>query len=516
MYAVEIAKRWPDRVAVVFTGTGHRWTYREFEEEANRVGHLLRDQGLEEGDRIAIVMRNSPEMLAIMAAAERTGLYHVPVNWHLTPRESSFIINDAAARIVFTQAALLDSARELPGLCEGVERWVMVDAPAGADPFVNYRGMVQDRPSTHVPNERTGRTLPYSSGTTGRPKGILRALPGTDPSEPVPIEKFAQIAYRFREGMVLLEPAPMYHGAVHSHLSAALRMGGTSIVMDRFDGEATMRLIAEHRVTHVALVPTMMARLLQLPEDVRDSYDISSLEAVIHGAAPCPPAVKQGTIDWVGPIVWENFGATEAIGGCIVSSEEWLERPGTVGKPLFGEPMILDADGNEVPPGTIGQIWWRGAADFQYLNDEEQSAETIVDSDGPLSSVGDIGYVDEEGYLFPTDRASFTIIRGGVNIYPQEVENVLVQHPAVADVAVFGIPDPDLGEVVQALVEVRPAQSPGPELEAELIAFCREHLARFKCPAAVDFTDELPRLETGKVQKKLLRQQYVQQAAASA
>ena len=240
---------------------------------------------------------------------------------------------------------------------------------------------------------------------------------------------------------------------------------------------------------------------------------ISSLEGIVHGAAPCPPSVKREMIDWLGPIIWENFGATEGNGSCMVSSEEWLQRPGTVGLLIVGEPVILDAERNEVPPGTIGQIWWRGPTDFEYLNDTDKTAETIVGSESLLSSVGDIGYVDEDGYLYPTDRASFTIIRGGVNIYPQEVEDVLMQHPAVADVAVFGIPHVDFGEVVQGLVELRPGHSDEAGTEAELIAFCKEHLARFKCPAAIDFTDELPRLATGKVQKKLLREQYANRGA---
>jgi long-chain acyl-CoA synthetase len=516
MYAADIAQRCPERVAVVMTRTGEQWSFADYEAQANRVAHLLREAGLREGDCIALVMMNSPEMLAIQAAAERTGLYHTAINWHLKPAEAAWIVNDSAARNVFTEARVLDSVRDLPALCPGVERWVMVDAPADAGPFVDYRGVVEARAISHVPDERTGRPLPYSSGTTGKPKGILRALPGTDPSEPVPIQKVAEVVYQFRDGMVFLEPAPMYHSAVHSHLSSALRVGGTSIVMDRFDAEGFLSLVAEYRVTHVAMVPTMFSRLLQLPEDVRARYDISSLEAVVHGAAPCPPAVKRQMIEWVGPILFENFGATEGNGSTVASSQEWLERPGTVGRPIFGTPVILDAEGSEVPAGTIGQIWWRGPVDFEYLNDKTKTAETIADGRGVISSVGDIGYVDEDGYLFPTDRASFTIIRGGVNVYPQEVENVLVDHPAVADVAVFGIPHPDLGESVQALVELRPGYSPGHELEEELIGFCREQLARFKCPAAVDFTDELPRLESGKVQKKLLRAQYVERSAAEA
>jgi long-chain acyl-CoA synthetase len=515
MYAAEIARRTPDRFAVVMADTGERWTFQEYEAEANRVAHLLRSDGIKEGDRIAVVMLNRPEMLAVQAAAERTGVYHTSINWHLKPAELAWIINDSGARIVFTQAYLLDAAQELPSLCPHVERWVMVDAPASSEPFADYRSLVEAQPTTYVPNERTGRTLPYSSGTTGKPKGILRALPGTAPTEPVPMDKAAQVAYRFRNGMVFLQPAPMYHAAVHSHLTAALRVGGTSIVMDRFDAEMFLRLVAEYQVTHTALVPTMMSRLLQLPDEVRERYDVSSLEAVVHGAAPCPPSVKREMIDWLGPIIWENFGSTEGNGSCIASSQEWLERPGTVGRPLVGEPVILDADGREVPPGTIGQIWWRGPTDFQYLNDEAKTAETIIGDEARVSSVGDIGYVDEDGYLYPTDRASFTIIRGGVNIYPQEVEDVLMQHPAVADVAVFGIPHADFGEVVQGLVELRPGHSADSDTEAALIAYCREHLARFKCPASVDFTDELPRLATGKVQKKLLREQYANRAATA-
>ena len=513
MYVVEIAEKDPGRLALLLTSDGSRLTFAEFEQETNRVAQLLRREGLVEGDRIALVMMNNLEMLLVQAAAERTGLYHVPINWHLTPAEIAWIIADSGARFVFTQAARFDSMIEVEPLCPDVEKWIMVDAPAEPGPFVDFATVLDGLPTAPIPDERTGRSLPYSSGTTGKPKGIVRTLPGTDPSEPVPIQAVASHVYRFRDEMVFLEPAPMYHAAVHSHISAALRMGGSSIIMDRFDGEMFLQLVEEHRVTHTAVVPTMFSRLLQLPDEVRLKYDVSSLEAVVHGAAPCPPHVKRQMIDWMGPILFENFGSSEGNGSTFVSSEEWLERPGTVGKPIFGEPVILDADGNPVPTGTPGQIWWRGPTDFEYLNDPGKTSETIVDRDGPMSTVGDVGYLDEDGYLYPTDRVSFTILRGGVNVYPQEIENALVEHPAIADLAVFGIPDEDLGEVVQAMVELRPGYEASPRLEAELIEFCRARIAPFKCPAAVDFVAELPRLETGKVQKKVLRERYVERSA---
>jgi acyl-CoA synthetase (AMP-forming)/AMP-acid ligase II len=318
---------------------------------------------------------------------------------------------------------------------------------------------------------------------------------------------FVRAMFGFREGMTYLNPAPLYHSAPQASVSAALRMGCTAIVMEHFDPEQWLALVERYRVTHCQMVPVMFSRLLRLPEEVRARYDTSSLECIVHAAAPCPVHVKQGMIDWLGPIITEYYGATEANGFTFCTTDEWLSHPGTVGRPILGELLILDAMGNECPTGTDGTIWFRGATAFEYFRDPAKTAESRS-SDGTASAVGDIGHVDADGYLYLTDRKSYMIISGGVNIYPQETENILSAHPAVQDVAVIGVPNDDLGEEVKAVVQLADPAAAGPELAKDLIDFCRARLAHFKCPRTVDFVPELPRSETGKLYKRVLRDAY--------
>ena len=347
----------------------------------------------------------------------------------------------------------------------------------------------------------------YSSGTTGQPKGILRELPAIDPSEPLPVMDFVRAMFGFRPGMTYLNPAPLYHSAPAASVSASLRLGATTVVMEHFDARQWLALVERYRVTHCQLVPVMFSRLLRLPDDVRASYDTSSLECIVHAAAPCPVHVKQAMIDWLGPIITEYYGATEAHGFTFCDSAQWLAHPGTVGRPILGELLILDDDGNPCPPGVDGTIWFRGATAFQYFQDPVKTAESRS-SDGTASSVGDVGHVDADGYLYLTDRKTYMIISGGVNIYPQETENLLSAHPAVLDVAVIGVPNEDLGEEVKAVVQLADSARASPELAQELIDFCRARLAHFKCPRTVDFVAELPRSATGKLYKRLLRDEY--------
>jgi long-chain acyl-CoA synthetase len=290
-------------------------------------------------------------------------------------------------------------------------------------------------------------------------------------------------------------------------VACALRLGATSIILERFDPAEYLACVERYRITHSQVVPTMFSRLLKLPDDERLRYDTSSLEVIVHAAAPCPVPVKQAMIEWLGPIILEYYGATEANGFTFCTSEEWLAHPGTVGKPILGRLLILDDDGKEVPTGETGTVWFEGATNFTYYRDEAKTAESRDDS-GQVSTVGDVGHVDEDGYLYLTDRKTYMIISGGVNIYPQEAENLLVTHPKVADAAVIGVPNVDLGEEVKAVVQTIDGVEPGPELERELLAFCREHLAHYKCPRTVDFEAELPRLPTGKLYKRLLRDRY--------
>jgi long-chain acyl-CoA synthetase len=445
-------------------------------------------------------------MLECEGGAERSGLYYTCINSYLAPDEVAYIINDSQSKIVVTSAAKREVAMQLPALCPNVERWLMadIDAPDGPyEPLIEARDQFPPEP---IADQQLGAAMLYSSGTTGRPKGILRPLPLEDPTKPLAVMEFVRWMYRFREGLTYLSPAPLYHSAPQASISAAMRFGGTSVIMEKFDPAHFLDLVSTYRVTHSQMVPTMFSRLLKLPEDVRAAADLSSLECIIHAAAPCPVPVKQQMIEWWGPIIVEYYGATEANGFTYCTSEEWLEHPGTVGKCILGELLILDDDNNPVPTGTPGTVWFKGATNFEYYNAPEKTKENRIGDD--TSTVGDVGYVDDDGFLYLTDRKTYMIISGGVNIYPQETENLLITHPKVMDAAVIGVPNDDLGEEVKAVVQVMDGVEPGPELERELIAFCREHLAHFKAPRSVDFEAELPRLPTGKLYKRLLRDRY--------
>jgi long-chain acyl-CoA synthetase len=347
----------------------------------------------------------------------------------------------------------------------------------------------------------------YSSGTTGKPKGILRPPPPQPPAQPLPSRAVLAGLWRFREGLTYLSPAPIYHAAPQAGINLTLRAGGTAVIMERFDEEHFLQFVEAYRITHSQLVPTMFSRLLKLPEGVRRRYDLSSLEVAIHAAAPCPTPVKEQMIAWWGPILLEYYSATEGLGYTHCDSAEWLAHKGTVGRTVLGELHVLDEEMRPVPTGTPGKLWFKTAVPFEYFNDPVKTAEGRS-PDGSLSTVGDIGYVDGEGYAYLTDRAAFMIISGGVNIYPQECENLLITYPKVADAAVFGVPNEELGEEVKAVVQLMPGIAPGAETAAELIAFCREHLARLKCPRSIDFGAQLPRLPTGKLYKTALRERY--------
>ena len=506
------AEEHPDHPAYVLARSGEVVTYRELTERSRRVARMLRQAGAERGSAVAFMLENHPRFLDLAWGAQRAGLRYTAISPRLTADEVAYMLEDSAARVLIASAATADVAREAAARTPGVSSSISVDGPL--DGFESYEELVSGQPAEPLEDEAEGLEFLYSSGTTGRPKAIKAELALDPIGTPPAIVPLFERLYGFGADTVYLSPAPLYHSAPLRFNMAVHRLGGTTIVMDRFDPEWALELIERHRVTHVQMVPTMFIRLLRLSEEERAAHDISSLRSVIHAAAPCPPDVKRQMIEWLGPIVEEYYSATEVYLLTAIDSEDWLAHPGSVGRALVGTPHIVDDDGNELPVGEVGAVWSEGGPQFEYHNAPEKTADSR-DSRG-WTSVGDIGYLDAEGYLYLTDRKADMIISGGVNIYPQEAENVLATHPAVADAAVFGIPEPELGEEVKGVVQALPSASPGDELEAELIAYCHERLAKYKCPRTIDFTDELPRHPTGKLYKRLLRDQYAEAAARQA
>ncbi|MEE4381680.1 MAG: AMP-binding protein [Pseudomonadales bacterium] len=509
MYPGAYAGRHPDRPAVIMAGTGETIPYSEFEARANRCARLLRSAGLVRGDHFSIFMENHARYLELCAAGERTGSYYTCINSFLTPEEVAYIVDNSGSRVLITSAAKREVALAALPDCPRVELVLVVDDPGGAaDPRVrDYVAATADLPAEPIADEALGIAMLYSSGTTGRPKGIVRPLPEQAPAEPLPLYRFLDDLWRYREDMIYLSPAPLYHSAPQAACNLALRRGGTVVVMERFDPERYLELVERHRVTHSQLVPTMFSRMLKLPEAERTRHDLSSLEVVVHAAAPCPVPVKRQMIEWWGPIIHEYYGATEGLGFTACDSEEWLAHPGTVGKVMLGALHVLDDAMNPVPAGEPGTLWFETATPFAYHEDPAKTAEA-TSPDGRLTTVHDVGHLDEDGFLYLTDRKTFMIISGGVNIYPQETENLLITHPKVADAAVFGVPNEDLGEEVKAVVQPVAGVEADAALTEELLAFCREHLSRQKVPRSIDYEAELPRLPTGKLYKRLLRDRY--------
>jgi acyl-CoA synthetase (AMP-forming)/AMP-acid ligase II len=504
MYVGTHARERPDAPAQIMASTGAVTTYRELDDGSNRLAQLLHAQGLRVGDHYAVFMENHPRFLEACWAGDRSGLYYTTVNSYLTAGEVAYIVNDCGARVLVSSSARRDVAARLPELCPGVERFLMVGDPTPG--WESYDEAVAAHPAEELPRTVSGWSMLYSSGTTGQPKGILRPLPGVHPDEPHTFEGILRGLYDIDEHCVYLSPAPLYHSAPLGFCLGVQRIGGTVVVMERFDAEQALALIERYHVTHSQWVPTMFSRMLKLPAEVRARHDLSSLRYAIHASAPCPVPMKQTMFDWWGPIVYEYYGGTETNGLTFIRPEEWLTHPGSVGRALLGELHILDEVGRELPHGESGTIYFSNGMDFEYHNDPGKTAEAY-DGSG-RSTIGDVGYVDDEGYLYLTDRKAFMIISGGVNIYPQEAENVLVTHPKVLDVAVIGVPDDDMGEAVKAVVQLVDGFDPSPDVEQELITFCREHLAAYKCPRSVDFEAELPRLPTGKLYKRGLRDRY--------
>lgn len=510
MYPRHFAQTVPDRPAVVMAGTGESIGYAELEKRANRGAQLFRSLGIVAGDTVAVWLKNCLDYYPIYWAAQRAGLYLCPISSQLTAEEAAYILTDSGARLLVTHAdvaAARSLLEEREGLIPGVAH--IFDLGGELDGVLLWRDAIAERPAMRIADETAGYHMVYSSGTTGRPKGIRLPLSGEPADAPHMLADRISGRYGVDQDSVLLCPAPLYHTAPLVYGMAAHRLGATLVVMEKFDPEETLRLIERHRVTFMQMVPTMFVRLLGLPERTRRKYDLSSLGKIVHAAAPCPVEIKRQMLDWLGPIIYEYYGGSEGNGSTFITPLEWLDHPGSVGKADWGTLHICDDEGHEVPAGVDGLVYFEGGWDFQYLNDPDKTRDARHRDHPGWSTLGDIGHVDADGYLYLTDRKSFMIITGGVNVYPQETENLLITHPKVADAAVIGIPNPDFGEEVKAVVQPLDWVDATSEFASELIAFCRLHLSPIKCPRSIDFDPALPRLDTGKLYKRLIRDRYL-------
>lgn len=494
-----------DKPAVILYPSGTVISFDELEARANRLAHWFRQAGLREDDVVAILMENNEHVHAVMWAARRSGLYYVPINTHLTASEAAYIVGNSGAKAIVGSAALRETchglAEHLPG---GLPDLLML-AGGGLVGWMTYPECVADQPDTPIEDEREGDLLQYSSGTTGRPKGIKRELPHVSP-DAAPGMMPALLDFWMDADSVYLSPAPMYHTAPSVWTMSALAAGVTTVVMEKFDAEGALDAIQRYRVTHAQFVPAMFVRMLKLPEAVRNSYDMSSLRRVIHAAAPCPVQIKEQMIHWWGPIIDEYYASSEASGSTLITAEDWLTHPGSVGKPIQGGVHIVGADGSELPPNQPGEIYFEGGYPFEYLNDPAKTAASR--NKHGWVTVGDVGYLDDDGYLFLTGRRHHMIISGGVNIYPQEAENLLVAHPKVLDAAVFGVPDDEMGQRVMAAVQTVDSADANDQFAGELLAWLRDRLSHFKCPRSIAFEPQLPRTDTGKLYKSGLVEKY--------
>ncbi len=501
----EHAEATPDKPAVIIHPAGTVVTFKELEERANRLAHYFRRAGLVEGDTVAVLMENNEHLPTAMWAARRSGLYYTVVSTHLTPAEVAYIIDNSGAKAVIGSRAV---RKTLEGLAEfDVLPDLLMIADDDFDGWQRYPECVAEYPSTPIDDELEGDLLQYSSGTTGRPKGIRRELTHAKPADTPNFLSALLMAIRMDSNSVYLSPAPLYHTAPCLWSMSAQAMGVTTVIMSKFDPESALDAIQKYKVTSGQFVPAMFVRMLKLPQEVRDSYDVSSLNRVVHAAAPCPVDIKKQMIDWWGPVVDEYYSSSEGAGITFISAEEWLKRPGSVGKPLLGVAHVLDDDGNELPAGQAGQIYFDlGVVPFVYHKDPEKTAASR-DKRGWVT-VGDVGYLDEDGYMFLTDRKHHMIISGGVNIYPQEAENMLITHPKVLDAAVFGIPDDEMGQSVKGVVQTVDPADAGEEFGEELLAWLRDRLAHYKCPKSISFEAQMPRTEAGKMFKQELIKKY--------
>ena len=516
MFPGDHAKTHPDKPAYIMGSTGTVVTYKQLDDAANRLSNLLRAAGLEVGDHVAICMENHERYMEVIWGCHYAGLIYTACSSRLTSDELTYIINDCGAKAFITSKYKADQAAEIAGDIPGAALRLMLDGTIPG--YESYESAVSAQPTTRLPELIGGMDMLYSSGTTGKPKGVLGTFQRTELGQPNGVAALSSMLFGVTADSIYLSPAPLYHAAPLRFNLAVHFIGGTSVIMEHFDAEEYLKLIERHKVTHSQLVPTMFVRMLKLPEDVRKRYDTSSLQCAIHAAAPCPVEVKRQMIEWWGPVIHEYYAGTEGNGFVYCNSDMWLANPGTVGKAIQGVVHICDENGDEVPSGESGTVFFESGTVFEYHNDPEKTKSSRDPKGRGWSTLGDVGYLNDDGFLFLTDRKAFMIISGGVNIYPQESENILINHPKVADVAVFGVPNDEFGEEVKAVVQ--PVAMPANEdeakaLERELIAYCRSQLADLKCPRSVDFRPDLPRHPTGKLYKRLLKDEYWKAAGRS-
>jgi long-chain acyl-CoA synthetase len=500
-----IAEVTPDKPALIMVDQGASITYGELVRRSDQVGHLFASLGVTQGDTIAIMIENHVRYPELMWGAKNSGIRYVAVSTHLNGADAAYVIGDSGATLLITSKACAPLALEVVGLLSNVPKFLMIDG--AVEPFLPYESLLAKQPDTPIGGKRRGPSMLYSSGTTGRPKGVRTEFPEVPPETPP--QRLAMLIdqYGFDGSTVFINPGPYYHAAPGRMMMSIHRTGGTVIGFRSFDPAVTIEAIGTYGGTHGFFVPTMFGRMLGLPDDVRKRANPSTMRHAIHGAAPCPQHVKRAMIGWWGPVVSELYGGTEAFGHSFITSEEWLSHPGSVGRPAKGCTLrITGADGREVPAGEQGRIMMKNGMNVAYHGDAAKTAE-LYDATG-FASLGDIGYVDGEGYLYLTDRESHMIIVGGANVYPQEAENVLLEHPAIADVAVIGVPDADMGEAIRGIVQLNAGYDDSEALAHDIIAFCRARLSLHKCPRAIDFAAELPRNDAGKLLKRVLREQY--------
>jgi long-chain acyl-CoA synthetase len=497
------AQTMPDKPAIIMAGTGEAISYATLDRRSNQAAHLYRSLGLGHGDTIALCMDNRALFFELAWGAQRAGLVYVAVSSRLTASEIDYILADSGARVLFASDYLESVLDELTA---PVARYL---AGAPRTGWLSIEAALSPMPDTPVADERAGTDMLYSSGTTGKPKGVRLPIPEIeDIAESTSLTRIAEMAFGFSANSIYLSPAPLYHAAPLRWCMSVHRLGGTVVVMEKFDPEAALAAIERYRITDSQWVPTHFVRMLKLPEAQRCAFDVSSLKSAVHAAAPCPIPIKQAMIDWWGPVLKEYYAGTEGNGFTFISSEDWLTHKGSVGRALNAVVHICDENGAELPVGEEGIVYFESSGQFSYHNDPVKTAESRHPEHANWSMLGDVGKVDAEGFLYLTDRKSFMIISGGVNIYPQEIENLLVSHPKVADAAVIGAPDDDLGEKVVAVVQPLVWADAGDELAEQLRAYLQTNLSRVKMPRQIDFRDELPRHATGKLYKRLLRDEY--------